>query len=92
MFGQMLSASLPVLGYEDFDRSSTVAGLFFAAFGAGSLVGVVLALKLVPRFDPIRLGAVSIVALTVPIPCWVCRYRPGPWSPCCSHPRSSGSS
>jgi Na+/melibiose symporter-like transporter len=44
MFGQMLSASLPVLAYEDFDRSSTVAGLFFAAFGAGSLVGVVLAL------------------------------------------------
>jgi MFS family permease len=68
MFGQMLSASLPVLAYEDFDRSATVAGLFFAAFGAGSLVGVVLALKLVPRFDPIRLGAVSIVALTVPIP------------------------
>jgi predicted MFS family arabinose efflux permease len=68
MFGQMLSASLPVLAYEDFDRSSTVAGLFFAAFGAGSLVGVVLALKLVPRFDPIRLGAVAIVALTVPIP------------------------
>ena len=68
MFGQMLSASLPVLAYEDFDRSSKVAGLFFAAFGAGSLVGVALALKLVPRFDPIRLGAVSVVALTVPIP------------------------
>jgi len=68
MFGQMLSASLPVLAYEEFDRSSKVAGLFFAAFGAGSLVGVALALKLVPRFDPIRLGAVSIVALTVPIP------------------------
>jgi Na+/melibiose symporter-like transporter len=68
MFGQMLSASLPVLAYEDFDRSSTVAGLFFAAFGAGSLVGVMLALKLVPRFDPIRLGAVSVVALTAPVP------------------------
>ena len=68
MFGQMLSASLPVLAYEEFDRSSRVAGVFFAAFGAGSLVGVALALKLVPRYDPIRLGAVSIVALTVPIP------------------------
>ena len=68
MFGQMLSASLPVLAYEEFNRSSRVAGVFFAAFGAGSLVGVALALKLVPRYDPIRLGAVSIVALTVPIP------------------------
>src|SRR5215510_9002651 len=68
MFGQMLAASLPVLAFDEFDESSKVAGLFFAAFGAGSLVGAVLAIKLVPKFDPIRLGAVSLVALTVPIP------------------------
>ncbi len=68
MFGQMLSASLPVLAFEEFDESATVAGLFFAAFGAGSLLGAILAVKLVPRFDPIRLGAVALVALTVPIP------------------------
>jgi MFS family permease len=68
MFGQMLSASLPVLAFENFGGSSKVAGLFFAAFGAGSLVGAILALKLVPRFEPIRLAAVAIVALTVPIP------------------------
>jgi predicted MFS family arabinose efflux permease len=68
MFSQMLSASLPVLAFEQFDGSSKIAGLFFASFGAGAVVGSVLALKLVPRHDPIRLGAVSIVALTVPIP------------------------
>ena len=68
MFGQMLSASLPVLAFEEFDQSSKIAGLFFAAFGAGSLVGAILAIKLVPRFDPIRLGAVALVALTVPLP------------------------
>ena len=68
MFGQMLTASIPVLAFEDFDESSTIAGLFFAAFGAGAVVGSVLAIKLVPRYDPIKLGAVSIVALTVPIP------------------------
>jgi MFS family permease len=68
MFGQMLAASLPVLAFEEFDESSKVAGAFFAAFGAGSLIGAVLAVKLVPRFDPIRLGAVAIVALTVPLP------------------------
>jgi MFS family permease len=68
MFGQMLSASLPVLAFDDYDESSKIAGLFFAAFGAGSLLGAILAVKLVPKFDPIRLGAVSLVALTVPIP------------------------
>jgi predicted MFS family arabinose efflux permease len=68
MFSQMLSASLPVLAFDEYDESSTIAGLFFAAFGAGSLVGAVLAIKLVPKYDPIRLGAVALVALTVPIP------------------------
>jgi MFS family permease len=68
MFGQMLSASLPVLAFEEFDESSTLAGLFFAAYGAGSLLGAILAIKLVSRFDPIRLGAVGLVAFTAPLP------------------------
>ena len=68
MFGQMMVASLPVLAFDEYDESSAIAGLFFAAFGAGSLLGAVLAVKLLPRFDPIRLGAVSLVLLTVPIP------------------------
>jgi MFS family permease len=68
MFGQMLAASLPVLAFEEFDGSSAIAGLFFAAFGAGAVVGSILALKLVPRFDPIKLGAVALVGLTTPLP------------------------
>jgi MFS family permease len=67
MFGNMLAASLPVLAYEQYDGSSRIAGAFFAAFGGGAVVGSVAALKLVPRFDPIRLGAVSLVALVLPI-------------------------
>ena len=68
MFGQMLAASLPVLAFDEFGGSSKIAGLFFAAFGAGAVVGSILALKLVPKFDPIKLGAVALVGLTVPIP------------------------
>ena len=68
MFGQMLVVSLPVLAFDEFDESSTIAGLFFAAFGAGAVVGSILAIKLVPKFDPIRLGAVALVCLTIPIP------------------------
>jgi MFS family permease len=67
MFGQMLSASLLVLARDEFD-SARVAGLFFAAFGAGAVVGSLVAVRLVMRFDPIRLGAVALVLLTAPVP------------------------
>jgi MFS family permease len=68
-FGQMLTAALPVLAFQQFDESSRVAGAFFAAFGAGAVLGSLIAVRLVHRFDPIRLGAVSLVALTLPI--WI---------------------
>lgn len=67
MFGQMLGASLPVLAYEQYGGSSRIAGAFFASFGAGAVVGSVAAIRLVPRYDPIKLGTVSLVALALPI-------------------------
>jgi MFS family permease len=65
--GMMLAAGLPVLAYDEFDGSSRVAGAFFAAFGIGAVAGSIVAVKLVSRFEPLRLGAVSFVALTVPV-------------------------
>ncbi len=65
--GMMLVAGLPVLAYEEFGGSSRVAGSFFAAFGIGAIAGSVVALKLVGRIEPLRLGAASFVALTIPI-------------------------
>ena len=65
--GQMLVAGLPVLAFEQYDGSSRVAGAFFASFGAGAVVGMLVALRIMPRYDPIRLAAVSLVALTLPI-------------------------
>ena len=44
-----------------------VAGLLFAAFGVGAVLGSVVAVRLVHRFEPLRLGATAFVALTVPI-------------------------
>jgi MFS family permease len=63
---QMLVAGLIVLAFDEF-HSSRVAGVFFAAFGAGAVVGSVVAVRAVGRFDPLRLGAVSFVALTIPV-------------------------
>jgi MFS family permease len=65
--GMMLAAGLPVLAYEEFGGSSRVAGAFFAAFGVGAVAGSVVAVKLVARFDPLRLGASAFVALTLPV-------------------------
>ena len=64
--GQMLSAGLTVLAYEEYG-SSRVAGAFFAAFGAGAVLGSVAAMRIVERFDPLRLGSAAFVALTLPI-------------------------
>jgi MFS family permease len=64
--GQMLSAGLTVLAYEEFD-SSKVAGAFFAAFGIGAVLGSIVAVKIVARYDPLRLGATAFVALTLPV-------------------------
>jgi MFS family permease len=69
MFGSALSAALPVLAFEEFGESSRVAGALFASLGAGALVGMVLAVRLMPRFKPLRLAAVGIVAL--PLPIWL---------------------
>ena len=65
--GTMLVAALPVLAYEEFDGSSRVAGAFFAAFGIGAVVGSIAAVKLVSRYEPLRLGATAFVLLTIPV-------------------------
>jgi predicted MFS family arabinose efflux permease len=75
-FGQMLAAALPVLAYESFG-SSKVAGAFFAAFGGGAVIGTVVAMRILPRFEPIRLAAVALVALTLPI--WVLGFPLPVW-------------
>jgi predicted MFS family arabinose efflux permease len=63
----MMVAGLPVLAYDEFDASPNVAGAFFAALGAGAVIGSFAAVRIVPRHDPVRLGAISLVALTLPI-------------------------
>jgi MFS family permease len=65
--GQMMSAALPVLAYQDFGGSSRVAGVFFASFGAGAVVGSLLAVKALGRIAPLRLASFALIALTLPL-------------------------
>jgi MFS family permease len=74
--GAGMSAGLPVYAYDEFDGSSWVAGLFYAAIGAGAVVGSILAVLVVKRVPPLRLAAFGILAFSIPL--WVLPFLP-PW-------------
>ena len=71
-----MSAGLPVYAYDEFDGRSWIAGLFYAALGAGAVVGSVFAVLAVRKVAPLRLAALGILAFSVPL--WVLPFLP-PW-------------
>ena len=74
--GAGMSAGLPFYAFEEFDGSSKIAGLFYAALGAGALVGSLAAVVLVRRFAPLRLAGYGALAFVVPM--WTLPFLP-PW-------------
>jgi predicted MFS family arabinose efflux permease len=71
-----MSAGLPVYAYDQFDGSARIAGLFYAALGAGALVGSLVAVVAVRRVAPLRLAGFAVLAFAVPL--WVLPFLP-PW-------------
>ena len=71
-----MSAGLPVYAYEAFDGSARIAGLFYAALGAGALVGSLVAVVAVRKMAPLRLSGLAMLAFVVPL--WVLPFLP-PW-------------
>jgi predicted MFS family arabinose efflux permease len=74
--GAGLSAGLPVYAFSEFDGSSRIAGLFYAALGAGALCGSLVAVVAVRKVAPLRLAAAGILAFSIPL--WVLPFLP-PW-------------
>jgi predicted MFS family arabinose efflux permease len=74
--GAGMSAGLPYYAYDEFDGHSWIAGLFYAAFGAGAVVGSICAVFAVKQVAPLRLAAFGILAFSVPL--WVLPFLP-PW-------------
>jgi MFS family permease len=67
---QAFFAAVPVLTVERFGADATIAGLLFAAFGGGALVGNFLSF----RFLAQRVEGLRLIALSVPIqaaPLWL---------------------
>jgi predicted MFS family arabinose efflux permease len=75
-FGAGMSAGLPVYAYDEFDANARIAGLFYAALGAGALVGSILAVFAVRKVAPLRLAGYAVLAFVVPL--WVLPFLP-PW-------------
>jgi MFS family permease len=74
--GAGMSAGLPVYAYDEFDGSARIAGLFYAALGAGALVGSLVAVVAVRKIAPLRLAGFAVLAFALPI--WVLPFLP-PW-------------
>jgi predicted MFS family arabinose efflux permease len=74
--GAGMSAGLPFYAFDEFDGSSRIAGLFYAALGAGAVVGSVVAMLAVRKIAPLRLAGLAILAFIVPM--WVLPLQP-PW-------------
>jgi len=71
-----MSAGLPVYAYAEFDGSSRIAGLFYAALGAGAVVGSIVAVMAVRKVAPLRLAGLAIIAFILPM--WALPFLP-PW-------------
>lgn len=74
---QALIASLPVLVYRRYGADTKILGFLFAAFGAGALVGSLVAAGIVKKVPLMRLAAIAIVAMALPL--WLLAI-PMPWA------------
>jgi MFS family permease len=63
----LLLASLPVVAQRRYHGEPRVAGLLFAAWGAGALLGAYGVMRLAAKVSPMRLGAVAALALALPL-------------------------
>jgi MFS family permease len=62
-----LLASLPVLTESRYGHDPRVAGLLYAAWGGGALVGTLTVLPAANRLPPMTLGAIGSIGLTLPL-------------------------
>jgi predicted MFS family arabinose efflux permease len=64
---QGLVATLPVLVFRRYGADAKIVGWFFGAFGGGALVGSLFASQLVRKVPLLRLTAVGILAMALPL-------------------------
>jgi MFS family permease len=63
----MLTASFPVLAYEQYHRNPRVAGVLLSVIGGGQVVGSLLSFRLVTRLRPMRMASLAVVGTAAPL-------------------------
>lgn len=64
---QGLIAMLPVLVVRRFDADPHIVGYFFAAFGAGALIGSLVAAQVVRKVPLLKLAGIAIIGMALPL-------------------------
>jgi MFS family permease len=64
---QALIAMLPVLVLRRFDADAKIVGFLFSAFGAGALIGSVIAASVVRKVPLLKLAGGAILVMAVPL-------------------------
>ena len=65
-FFALFVMTLAVFAYSDYGQNARIAGVFFAAMGAGALLGMPVVAVVVRRFGALRVGAAGFVVASIP--------------------------
>jgi MFS family permease len=66
VFFALFMTTLPVFAYSDFDHNARIAGVFYAAMGAGALLGMPVVSRVVRRFGALHVAAGALVLASIP--------------------------
>lgn len=76
-----ISVAVPLLAFTHYHQDPRIAGWIFMGFGIGAVIGFMTVVKLLDRFRPVRLAAVGMLLL--PLPIWAIVAVP-PWPVVCA--------
>jgi MFS family permease len=65
-FFALFMTTLPVFAYSNYDQNARIAGVFYAAMGAGALLGMPVVWGVVRRFGALHVAAGGLVLASVP--------------------------
>lgn len=65
-FFTLFMTTLPVFAYSHYDQNSRIAGVFYAAMGAGALLGMPVVSQVVRRFGALHVAAGALVLASIP--------------------------
>jgi MFS family permease len=65
-FFMLFVTTLPVFAYSGYDQNARIAGVFYAAMGAGALLGMPVVPVVVRRFGALHVAAAAFVLASIP--------------------------